>query len=418
MPRTTKQLTDTQLSNAKKRDAEYSLADGKGLLLRIKPTGGKSWIFNYIHPITKKRKNLTLGTYPEISLTKARALRTKNRELVAELIDPKAHREANLLGERQRLLSTFELVTREWFDVKKTQIAPKYATEIIRSFEKHVFPAVGQVAITDITAHTMIKALRPAASAGALETVRRLCQRVNEVMVYAINIGLVSINPLAGIRDGFTKPESNNLPSLKPEQLPKLMKDLSMARIKIVTRSLVEWQLHTMARPGEAARAEWAEVDFTERTWTIPAQKMKKKQNGDHVVPLSDQVLALLEFIKPISGHRQYIFPSDIDPKRHANPSTANMALKRMGYKGLLVAHGLRSLASSTLNQQGFDHDVIETCLAHIDKNAVRRAYNRTDYLERRRKVMDWWSAHIELAAMGNLSLSTGIKTLKLVNQN
>lgn len=416
MPRTTTQLTNTQILHAKPRGKEYSLADGKGLLLRVKPTGGKSWIFNYIHPITKKRKNLSLGTYPEITLTRARELRAKNRELVANLIDPKAHKDELIKKEKLRLLSTFELVARQWFEVKKTQIAPKYATEIIRSLEKHVFPEVGTKPLTELTAYDMIKALQPVAAGGALETVRRLCQRVNEVMIYAINIGLIRDNQLAGIRDGFGKPTVRNLPSVKPELLGKLMQDISMARIKVVTRCLIEWQLHTMVRPGEAAQAQWSEIDLDAKTWTIPAFKMKRKSNGDHVVPLSEQSINLLLFMKQISGKRPYVFPSDIRPKDHANPSTSNMALKRMGYKGILVAHGLRSLASSTLNEQGFDPDVIESCLAHVDSNAVRRAYNRTDYLERRRQVMQWWSNHIENAATGNYSLSSGNKTLKLVN--
>jgi integrase len=412
MPRTTAQLTNTQIKNAKPREKEYALADGKGLLLRIKPTGGKSWIFNYIHPVTKKRKNLTLGTYPELSLSDARDMRANNRSLVAKFVDPKANKENIIVEERQRLLSTFELATRDWYELKKNKIAPKYAIEIIRSFEKHVFPSLGQTPITEMKARIVIDILKPVAAGGALETVRRLCQRINEVMVYSINIGLITTNPLLGIREAFITPTSKAMPSLKPNQLAKLMKDLSLANIRKVTRTLIEWQLHTMVRPGEAACAEWDEIDFDARTWTIPASKMKRKSNGEHVVPLTGQAMAILAFVGQITGRRKYIFPSDIDPKKHANASTSNMALKRMGYGGLLVAHGLRSLASSTLNEQGFDADVIESCLAHVDKNAVRRAYNRTDYLERRRKVMEWWSEHILRSATGNVSLAADSKNV------
>jgi integrase len=207
------------------------------------------------------------------------------------------------------------------------------------------------------------------------------------------------------------------LPTLKPSELPRLMQTLNIASIKIVTRCLIEWQLHTMVRPNEAATAKWVDVDFEKQVWTIPADNMKKKGNGDHSVPLTEQTLKLLEFIKPISGHREYVFPADRNPRSHANSSTANMALKRMGFDKELVAHGMRALASTTLNEQGFDPDVIESALAHVDKNEVRRAYNRAEYLVRRRKLMCWWSDHIEQAATGNMSLANAKQSLRLVNE-
>ncbi len=167
-----------------------------------------------------------------------------------------------------------------------------------------------------------------------------------------------------------------------------------------------------MVRPSEAAGTRWDEIDLDAATWKIPAERMKRKK--EHVVPLSSQCLALLELMKPISEHSQFVFPSDHGPKKHTNPQTANTALKRMGFDKQLVAHGMRSLASTILNEEGFDGDVIEAALAHIGNNEVRNAYNRANYLERRKPVMNWWSDHIEKAATGNMSL-TGNKGLKLV---
>jgi integrase len=203
------------------------------------------------------------------------------------------------------------------------------------------------------------------------------------------------------------------MPTLKPDELPELMAALNTASIKKITRCLIEWQLHTMCRPNEAAAAKWDEIDFEQKLWSIPPERMK--MNRAHTIPLTPQTLALLEYIKPISGHSEYIFPSDRNPRKHANESTANVAIGRMGFKKRLVAHGLRSLASTTLNEQGFDGDIIESCLSHIDKNEVRKAYNRSEYLERRQKVMDWWSNHIEQASFGNMSLA-GKKDLKVIN--
>jgi integrase len=232
-------------------------------------------------------------------------------------------------------------------------------------------------------------------------------------MVFAVNTGLVTDNPLSAINKAFEVPKKQHMPTLKPDRLPELMSALNTASIKIITRCLIEWQLHTMCRPNESARARWEEIDLEAKNWNIPAERMK--MNRAHTIPLTAQTLALLEFIKPISGHREFLFPADRNPRKHANDSTANVAIGRMGFKGQLVAHGLRALASTTLNEQGFDSDVIESCLSHIDTNEVRKAYNRSEYLERRQKVMSWWSNHIEQASIGNMSL-TGTKGLQVVN--
>jgi integrase len=417
MPKIAKPLTDTQIKNAKPCEKEIALTDGQGLLLRIKPNGNKIWIMNYTHPFTKKRCNLKIGNYPTMPLVKAREERTRVKSLLASDIDPLSHRNELKAKGQDDYLNSLRSVAEQWFQVKKTQISPAYSDDVWRSLELHVLPKLGKTPITHLQAKTTIDTLKPLAAKGSLETVKRVCQRLNEIMTFAVNTGFAFSNPLAGIGKAFEAPKAINLPSIKPEQLPIFMNALSTARIKIVTRCLIEWQLHTMVRPSEAARARWSEIDLVKRTWTIPVDKMKKSNNGDHTVPLTQQMINLLEYIKPISGHRPFVFPSDRKPSTHANSSTANMALKRMGFKNELVAHGLRSLASTTLNEQGFDADVIETCLAHVDSNAVRRAYNRTDYLERRGKVMQWWSDHIQEAAEGNLSLSAGKRTLKLVSQ-
>jgi integrase len=274
---------------------------------------------------------------------------------------------------------------------------------------------MGQTPITMINAVDVIRVLKPLGASGSLETVKRLCQRLNEIMTFSVNTGLINHNPLVGISKAFEAPIKQNMPTIKPEHLPKLMQALSTASIKLATRCLIEWQLHTMSRPGEAAGTMWSELDFDKKLWTIPAERMKKRR--EHIVPLTEQSIALLELMKPISGHREFVFPGDRNPKTHMNESTANMALKRMGFNGQLVSHGLRALASTTLNEQGHDPDVIESALAHVDKNGVRRAYNRADYIERRKKMMCWWSEHIDQAAKGNMSLVNAKQVLRVVNQ-
>ena len=404
MANSTRPLTNTEVKNSKAKLKDYSLADGSGLYLRVRPNGSKLWIFNYAKPFTKKRTNLSLGSYPELSLSDARERRSELRKLLAANVDPKSHRERLLRDRKLSLEQTFEKLFESWLEVKKSTVSKDYALDVERAFRRHILPNIGKLPIEQVDRVKVISTLKPIESKGARETVRRLCQKLNEIMVFAANSGLIESNPLSGIQMAFKKPQRRNLPALKPTDLPDLLVNLSNARIKMVTRCLIEWQLHTMVRPGEAAGTRWEEIDFENNIWRIPAQRMKS--NREHLVPLTKQALHILNLIRPVSGNREFVFPSDKDPKKHIHEQTANMALKRHGYAAKLVAHGFRSIASTTLNEEGFDPFIIEAALAHKDKDEVRNAYNRTDYLEQRRKMMRHWSDIIESAAAGNVSLA------------
>ena len=396
MARVTKPLTNTEVNQAKPKDKEYNLIDGEGLMLRVKPTGTKSWLFNYYHPITKKRKNYSIGLYPTITIIDARKIRLELKRLISNGIDPKESKDAETRIAQVATSQTLRLIAESWFDVKKTKIAETTSRSLWRNFENHLFPKLGHIAISQINAPETINVLKPLAAKGTLETTDKIIGHLNEVMTFAVNTGIIHHNPLAGIKAAFQTPKAVNMPTLKPEELPELIDKLSYASIKITTRCLIEWQLHTMVRPSEASGAEWEEIDFENNLWRIPDNRMKKKK--EHVVPLTKQTLAILNRMKPISGHRKFVFPSDRDTSKPSNSQTANMALKRMGFEGRLVAHGMRALASTTLNEKGFDADIIEAALAHSDKNEIRRAYNRAEYIERRRDLMSWWSEHIEKA--------------------
>ena len=413
MPRIAKPLTNTEVSKAKPRDKVYSLSDGGGLQLRIKPSGSKTWLLDYYRPYTKKRTSISFGTFPEVSLAEARSNRDSARKLLAQQTDPKEHRDEQQRTEQSALSNTLHAIAEQWLAIKRSKVTEAYATDTWRSLELHIFPDLGKLPIHKITATKAIDTIKPIAAKGSLETVKRLCQRLNEIMTFAVNSGFIDTNSLSGIASAFQPPRRTNQLTLPPAELPELMQHLSVASIKLTTRCLIEWQLHTMVRPSEAAGTHWDEIDSEKQIWTIPAERMKKRKA--HTIPLSKQAIALLEIMHPISGSGEFVFPSDRNPKTHINSQTANMALKRMGYAKRLVAHGLRSLASTILNEQGFDPDIIEAALAHTSKNEVRNAYNHAQYIERRKPMMDWWSQHIEQAATGNMSL-TGTATLKLVS--
>jgi integrase len=411
----TSRLSELKIKAAKPRDKDYVLSDGDGLQLRVRIIGSKLWNFNYHHPITKKRINMGLGIYPELSLAQARKMTVEARELLALGIDPKEQRGALAQEKRAITEHTLENVATAWFELKKDSVTPAYAEDIWRSLTLHVFPKLGTTPISQITAPAVIELLRPLETKGSLETVKRLSQRLNEIIIYGVNSGLIFANPLSGIRAVFKKPKKQNMAALHPDELPELMIAIANASIKRTTRCLIEWQLNTMTRPAEAATTRWTDIDFVKKVWTIPAERMKKRRA--HAIPLTEHALALLETIKPYSGHREYVFPADRDPRTHCNSQTANMALKRMGFEGRLVSHGMRSMASTILNEQGWEPELIEVALAHVDKDEVRSAYNRADYIERRRPMMAWWSEHIQQAATGSLSVAAiqGTRGLNVV---
>jgi integrase len=409
-------LTNTEVKQAKAKDKVYKLSDGEGLQLRIKPNGTKTWLLDYFKPYTKKRTSISLGSYPSVTLAEARQKKREARELLAKEIDPKTHRDEATELAKEELQNTFGKVAEKWLVLKQQQVKAETASHAWRNLERHVLPDLENVPIHLVKPKMVIDILNPIAHKGSLETVKRLCRNINEIMRQGVASGLIEVNYLADITKLFAAPKKTNMPTITPERLPELMKALSVASIMRNTRSLIEWQLHTMTRPIEAVTAKWSDINFEEKVGVIPAERMK--MNKPHVIPLTPQALSLLEFIKSTSGHREYLFPSHRDPKSHANSQTANMALKRMGFNGQLVSHGLRALASTTLNEQGFDPDVIESALAHVDKNEVRRAYNRAEYLERRRILMCWWSNHIEQCSKGDMSIASNVSVqgLKLVN--
>uniref|UniRef100_UPI0036D8EF7C integrase n=1 Tax=Photorhabdus sp. RM322S TaxID=3342825 RepID=UPI0036D8EF7C len=412
MARKTKPLTDTEIKAAKPKDTDYQLYDGDGLTLLIKSSGSKLWQFRYYRPLTKQRTKQSFGAYPAVSLSDARKLRAESRALLAKDIDPQEHQKGLLKDSQEAKTNTFMLIAERWWNVKKASVTEDYAHDIWRSLERDVFPAIGKINITDIKAHTLVQAVQPVQARGALETVRRLCQRINEVMIYVQNTGLIDAVPSVNIGKAFEKPQKKNMPSIRPDQLSQVMQTMRNANIILPTRCLFMWQLLTISSPAEAAEARWDEIDFDVKEWKIPAARMK--MNRDHTVPLSDEALTILEMMKPLSSNREFIFPSRIKPNQSMNSQTVNAALKRAGFGGVLVSHGLRSIASTALNEQGFPPDVIEAALAHVDKNEVRRAYNRSDYLEQRRPMMQWWADFVIKADSGSI-VENGKRELKLV---
>ncbi len=286
-------------------------------------------------------------------------------------------------------------MARQWLIIKTADITPDYAYDLTRSLENHIFPKLGRKPLSAITAPMAIKALQPLADEGKLELVRRLCQRLNMLCDYAVNTGSLDHNRLSGIKAAFKPPTQVNNACLKPSELPELACAIDDSNLSQLTKLLMLFQLHTMARPTEAAGARWSELDIEAGLWIVPAERMKKRR--EHIVPLTDEVKAIvtaLEIFKRPDA--EFLFPSNVAAAGHLNASTVNNALKRTLNLGQrTTAHGFRATASTALNDAGFDADLIEMSLAHLDKNTVRATYNRSQYIERRKPLMSWWSGLI-----------------------
>ena len=298
MARTTRPLTNTEVLRAKALEKDLTLHDGDGLFLIVKTSGKKLWRFRYQRPATKQRTMMGLGAFPALSLADARGLRADYLALLANGIDPQIQAEVAEEQQQIALNSIFSTVAANWFQLKSKSVTHDYAKDIWRSLEKDVFPTIGEIPVQQIKARTLVEALEPIKARGALETVRRLVQRVNEIMIYAVNTGLIDANPASGIGMAFEKPKKQNMPTLRPEELPMLMRSLVMSNLPVPTRCLIEWQLLTLVRPSEASGARWAELDLDAKLWTIPAERMKAKRQ--HIVPLSPRALDILEVMKPI----------------------------------------------------------------------------------------------------------------------
>ncbi|WP_373766744.1 integrase arm-type DNA-binding domain-containing protein [Glaesserella sp.] len=400
MARVTKALTNTEIAKAKPQEKEYSLADGQGLFLRIRPNGAKTWIFNYAQPYTKKRTNLVIGGYPEISLSQARDKREEYRSLLANDIDPQQHRQQQEQAKRAEIENTFEAVTWQWFEYRKTRanFSPDYQKDIASLINRYLLPAFGGLPISQITAPLALKTFKPLQESGKLETLKRAIQKLNEIMIYAVHREIIPHNPTANISREFDNPKVEHFKTITPDELPEFMRALSTAQIHLQTRYLILWQLLTMTRPNEASNARYDEIDEKARLWTIKIKKGIKEDDGGriHKITLSRQALALLREIKKLSGGKTYLFPSIKNPQKPMNSQTANDVIKRMGFKGKLVAHGLRSIASTYLNDKGFNSDAIEVALSHMNSDRIKASYDRGERLAMRFEILQAWGDFVE----------------------
>jgi integrase len=396
-------LSDTAVRRAKPGDKQRKLFDTNGLYVLIAPTGSKWWRLKY--RFAGKEKLLALGSYPEVSLKDARARCHDARKKLAAGVDPSAERKATKAALASRWNGNFEAVAREWFEKFSPKLAPSHAITVIRRLEHNVFPWLGIRPIAEITAPEVLAVLRRIEARGALEVAHRVKQIIGQVFRYAVATGRTQRDPTGDLRGALPTPAERHHAALtKPADVAGLMRAIATYQGSFVTHCALRLSALTFARPGELRRAEWGEIDFDAGAdagmWRIPAERMKMKR--DHLVPLSRQAVEILRSLQPLTGSSRYLFPGARSAGRPMSENTICAALRYMGYeRGQMTAHGFRTLASTLLNEMGWAADAIERQLAHAERDEVRGAYNRAQYLTERRRMMQAWADYLDGLAAG-----------------
>ncbi len=409
----TMKLTVIACKNAKPKEKPYKLADGGGLYLLIKPNGAKYWRMKYRYLGTEKL--MALGIYPALSLVEARAARDKAKKLLTSdpPIDPMARKEENRLMAIRNTENSFEVVAREWFEHQKERWSEGYAEKILRRLEMNVFPYIGNRPISQITPPELLECLRKVEKRGSLDILEMTKQICGMVFRFGIQTGKCERDASADLKGALKTKKTTHYAALEDKQIPEFINALERneARLFERTRRAVWFSMLTFCRPGEIRQAQWSEIDFEAKEWRIAAQKMKMRR--DHIVPLSKQAIAILKEQKEETGHLQtdWVFPSQIRPKQAMSDGTVNKAIERLGFGGKTVAHGFRALARTTIREKlGYDSEVIEKQLAHKTSNPLGEAYDRTQFLDKRKKMMQHWADYLDAAASGGKVIAGNFK--------
>ncbi len=388
-------LTDTAIRNAKPADKPRKLADEKGLFLLVTPKGGKWWRLKY--RVAGKEKLLSLGTYPEVTLKEAREKRDEARKQLGQGLDPSETRKA-MKAAQTTDADSFEVVAREWHTKFSPNWTPEHCERIIRRFERDIFPWIGKRPIREITAPDLLTCLRRIESRGALDTAHRAHQNCGQVFRYAVATGRSQRDPSGDLRGALPPAKDKHHASITdPKAIAELLRAMDDYRGSFVTQSAMRLAPLVFVPPGELRSAEWAEFNLDAAEWRIPSEKMKMRDQ--HIVPLSTQAVAILRELQPLTGRGRYVFPSARTPngERCMSENAVLAALRRLGYsKDEMTGHGFRSMASTLLNEHGWNRDAIERQLAHAERNSVRAAYNYAEHLPERRRMMQAWADYLE----------------------
>jgi len=389
-------LSDAKVKAAKVPEGkkQVKLADGGGMYLLVSPSG-KYWRMDY--RFGEKRRTLSLGVYPTVTLKAARNKREDARKLLDQNIDPSQTKKK----ERRKTVAdaqaaTFEGVARELIAKNKEKWSSNYSTSTQSRLERHVFPWIGSMKVADIEAPDVLALLQKVEKHGKIETAHRLKMLCGQVFRYAVATGRIKSDPIRDLKGALAPIVNIHRATItEPKKIGELLRAIEGFEGTLVVQCALRMTPYVFTRPGELRHAEWLEVDLEAAEWRIPAEKMK--MNAAHIVPLSDQVIAILKELQPLTGGGKYVFPSIRNIHRPMSENTINASLRRIGYdKTEICAHGFRAMASTLLHEQGWKSDIIERQLAHKEGNAIKGAYNHARHLPDRKQMMQQWADYLD----------------------
>lgn len=398
-------LKDVTLRNAKPLHKNYRLSDGDGLYLLVKTNGARWWRFDY--SFEGKRKTISLGVYPHNSLSEVRVKAQQARSQVCQGIDPSHCRKKAKDSQKQSqenqerisqglpLLDSFADVTLRWLAFTQHLTSKTTHTKKLARLSKWAFPALGSIFIHQIKPADIAGALKPLIDKNQLETAHRLRSEISAIFAYAMVHNLCEYDPAQAVsRQIPPQKVKHRAAIIDPNQLGQLLRDLSCYQGTFIVQCALRFSPLVFQRPGEIRQMLWSDVDWDDNVW----RPHISKTNFDHLVPLSTQAVAILRELAPLTGDGKYVFPSSRGDGRPMSDNTVRTALKTLGYEGhVMTAHGFRTTASTLLNEQGWTPDAIERQLAHAPKDAVRAAYNRAQYLNERKRMMQAWADYLDL---------------------
>lgn len=404
-------LSDTAIRKTKPADKPQKLRDGGGLYLLLRPDGARWWRFDYRRPVTGKRNTLSLGTYPAVGLADARERHAAARKLLADGIDPGAQRKAEKATDAERAANSLEALTREYQAKMASGRTEGTARRAQRWMEQHIFPLIGARPIAEVEAPELLAVLQRMVKRGTVDSANRIRVELSAVFRYAIATGRAKRDPAGDLRDALPRPAKSHFASLTDTaDIAGLLRAIDAYTGDPRTLAALKLSPLLFQRPGELRAMEWAELDLGAAEWRIPAarQKLPKamKENPrtpPHVVPLPAQAVAILRELEGLTGRDRFVFSGVRSTARPMSENTVNAALRRMGYtREQMTAHGFRHMASTRLNEMGWNPDAVERQLSHrVSGGTIRGTYNQAQYMDERRKMMQAWADYLDALREG-----------------
>ena len=390
-------LTKTICNNLRAKEKAYKKFDGGGLYLQIMPSGSKLWRLKYY--FLGKEKRFSLGAYPIVTLTQAREKRRQAKSLLEQGIDPAAKKQLDQVKALKNLHLTFQSVAIEWHNVQKERWSVSHGQNILHRIRTNVFPHIGNRPIADITSFELLEMLRIIENRGAFDMAKRIRQICGQVFRYGIITDKCKTDIAEPLKGALKSKKTKHYAAIDIKEIPTFLKSLqeNNARLYARTRRAIYLSLLTFVRPGELRKARWADIDMEEKQWTIPAMFMKAR--NDHIVPLSSQSISILESQYKETGHfdTPWVFPSQIQNNKAMSDGTVNVAIKKLGYHGRMTAHGFRALARTTIREKlKYYPDIIEAQLAHKPSGPLGAAYDRAQFLDDRKIMMQDWADYLD----------------------